>query len=39
MHRVLIVSSVLGFLAVVETFGLLLLAREWLQVDRRACRP
>ena len=32
MHRVLTVSSVLGFLAVIETFGLLLIGRD-LQLD------
>ena len=30
MHRVLSISALLGFLAVVETFGLLLIGMEWL---------
>ena len=33
MHRVLLVSSVLGAIGVVETFGMLLLAKVWLQLD------
>jgi len=33
MHRVLSVSTVLGFLAVAQTFGLLLIGREHLHLD------
>jgi H+-transporting ATPase len=33
MHRVLMISSLLGFLSVVQTFGLLYLGREVLHMD------
>ena len=33
MHRVFTVSTVLGLIGVFETFGLLLIAREWLKLD------
>ena len=33
MHRVLTVSTVLGLIGVVETFGLLLIAREWMDLS------
>jgi len=33
MHRVLTVSTVLGLIGVVETFGLLWIAREWMQLS------
>ncbi|MCK8603439.1 plasma-membrane proton-efflux P-type ATPase [Desulfoferrobacter suflitae] len=33
MHRVLTVSSVLGLLAVLETFGLLLIGKLWMGLD------
>ena len=33
MHRVLTVSSVLGFLAMVESFGLLLIGKETMHLD------
>ncbi len=33
MHRVLSVSTVLGLIGVVETFGLLVVARQWLHLD------
>ncbi len=31
MHAVLSISTILGFLAVAETFGLLLIGRQWLE--------
>jgi len=33
MHRVLTVSTVLGLIGVVETFGLLWIAREWMHLS------
>jgi H+-transporting ATPase len=33
MHQVLTVSTVLGLIGVVETFGLLWIAREWMQLS------
>jgi H+-transporting ATPase len=33
MHRVLTVSTVLGLIGVVETFGLLWIAKEWMQLS------
>jgi len=33
MHRVLTVATVLGLIGVVETFGLLWIAREWMQLS------
>ncbi|GAB6909705.1 putative enzyme [Desulfosarcina cetonica] len=33
MHRVFTVSTVLGLIGVVETFGLLLIARDWLHLS------
>lgn len=33
MHRVLTVSTILGLIGVVETFGMLLLAKEYLHLD------
>ena len=33
MRRVLSVSTILGLVGVVETFGLLVVAREWLKMD------
>ncbi len=33
MHRVLTLSTVLGAIGVLDTFGLLVLAREWLHLD------
>ncbi|MDD3579770.1 MAG: plasma-membrane proton-efflux P-type ATPase [Desulfobacca sp.] len=33
MHRVLTVATVLGLIGVIETFGLLLIAKSWLLLD------
>ncbi|MFP3866941.1 MAG: plasma-membrane proton-efflux P-type ATPase [Desulfobacteraceae bacterium] len=33
MHRVLTVATVLGLIGVIETFGLLIIAKSWLQLD------